>query len=273
MVSIFKKSNYIELKTLEYYFNGDTKKAENVYKIRHCLKAEWFELFIKFYLEELKYKMNKWIWWLKADGWIDLKWTIDNQKIYIQCKKYFKNHLFKWNINVWQIRNFFWWVVSEDHKYKNSIKIFASTLDYTSVAKGFANKNNIELWDYTDIASICEVYNFEDFEKALIGRWIRTEKYISSYQYGIAPIKEFELDEDDIYLFLSNIREKLAIKNNKDSNVWFIYKNETLRIFAKNRPYNYQWLKKVEKFIDTPNEVSHLYKYWKEVIKWLNMLI
>ena len=78
------------------------------------------------------------------------------------------------------------------------MKIFASTLDYTSVAKEFAVKNNIELWDYTDIASICEVYNYEDFEKDLIDKKIKAEKYISSYQYGIAPIKESELNEEDI---------------------------------------------------------------------------
>jgi hypothetical protein len=40
----------------------------------------------------------------------------------------------------------------------------------TSVAREFAEKNSIELWDYTDIASICEVYNFEDFENDLKSR-------------------------------------------------------------------------------------------------------
>jgi hypothetical protein len=59
MADIYNKSNFIELKTLEYYFNGDTKKARDVYKIRHCLKSDGFELFIKFYFQKLGLKMKK----------------------------------------------------------------------------------------------------------------------------------------------------------------------------------------------------------------------
>jgi hypothetical protein len=58
-----------------------------------------------------------------------------------------------------------------------------------------------------------------------------------------------------------------------DSQVWYIYKNETLRVFAKNRPHNLKSLRGLEKLLTSPSEVSHLHKYWEEIIKWLNLLI
>lgn len=268
MGNIYNKSNFIELKTLQYYFEWDIKKARDVYEIRHFLKSDGFELFIKLYLEKLDFKMKKWIAWQRADGGIDLKWSAHKQKIYIQCKKYIKNHLYKWKINVWEIRNFFWWIVGIDGNFKNALKIFVNTGHYTDHAKKFAKDNNIEIWDYKDIASICEVYNYSDFKKDLKVKGFQIEDYISSYQSGIYPVQESELDEDDIYLYLSNIREKLAETYTNDSQVWFIYKNETLRIFAKNRPQNLNALKEIWKLVDD----SRIDIYWREIIRWLNLL-
>jgi hypothetical protein len=270
--NIYYKSNFIELKTLQYYFDWDTKKAENVYKIRHCLKSDGFELFIKFYFEKLGFKMNKWIWGHKADWWIDLKWDTDSQKIYIQCKKYIKNHNYKWKINVWEIRNFFWGVVSLDKNFENTLKIFINTWDYTDYARNFWKDNNIEIWDYEDIASICEVYNYEDFKDDLRERKLKIGNYISYHQSGISPVRAEELDDEDIFIYLSNIREKLAKKYENESNLGLIYTNETLKVFAKKRPHNLLWLKEIWDLVHNDFEKYHVSIYWKEILKWLQLL-
>jgi len=265
---MFKKSNYIELKTLEYYFKWNTKKAREVYKVRHCLKSDWFELFIKYYFKKLWYEMNKWIWWLKADGWIDLRWYWNYQNIYIQCKKYIKNNKFKWVIGIWDIRNFFWWIVSIDENYKNTFNLFINTWTYTSYARNFAENNGIELWDYEDIASICEVYNYEDFLYDIKKKWYKLGKYLSYQQNWMFPIKQDDLTEEDIFIYLSNIREKLASVYHNWNNHGYIYKDTTLRIFAKNRPYNLKELKKIWKI----NEDSNTDIYWLEILKGLELL-
>jgi len=270
--NIYNRANFIELKTLEYYFNWDKTKAREVYKIRHCLKAEGFELFIKFYLQKLGFKMNRWNWWLRADWWIDLHWESKDQKIYIQCKKYIKNHTYKWKINIGEVRNFFWWVVAEDTTFENALKIFVNTWDYTAYAREFGSINNIEIWDYEDIASICESYNYESFLQELKDKDYKLNTYISYQQSWMIPFLEEELDDNDIYLYLSNIREKLAYQYEDESNIGLIYTNETLKIFAKKRPHNLRSLKQIKNTIKSDFEKYHIDKYWEEIIKWLKML-
>lgn len=269
---IYNKSNFIELKTLEYYFDGDTKKARDVYKIRHCLKSDGFELFIKFYFQKLGLKMKKWIWWHKADWGIDLHWEIGDQKIYIQCKKYIKNHTYKGKINVWEVRNFFWWVVSMDKAYENAMKIFVNTWDFTSYALDFWKNNDIEIWNYEDIASICEVYNYESFLNELKAGAYDLNRYISYQQSWMIPFLQEELNEEDIFIYLSNIREKLAGIYESDMNIGYIYRDDTLKIFAKQRPHNLEALKEISKSIKDSFEKSHVQKYWKEIIKGLEIL-
>lgn len=265
MASISRKSNYIELKTLEYYFNGNTKKAENVYKIRHYLKSDWFELFIKLYFEKFGIDMSD-ISWQHPDWWIDLKWYINGEKVYIQCKKYTKNHTYRKGVTIWDIRGFLWWIVSIDRDYTSAKKIFINTADYSSPSRRFAKENDIELWDYTDIASICEEYNFEEFKKDIKLQNLESNKYISDYQQWLFPVFYRDLNENDIYIYLANIREKLAVESK--SSRWFVYSNPTLKAFAKNRPYNLEVLKKTWNI----EEDSNTDFYWREILKWLQLL-
>jgi hypothetical protein len=55
-------------------------------------------------------------------------------------------------------------------------------------------------------------------------------------------------------------------------NVWYIYRNDTLKIFAKQRPHNLQALKKISKLIEDSFEKSHIDKYGEEIIKGLEIL-
>jgi len=268
----YQKSDYIEQKTLEYYFKWNKEKAYNVFKVRHSLNSIWFELYIKFYMEHLWYKMNKEIWWLKADGWIDLRWLHWKQRIYIQCKKYIKNHLYKWKINVWDIRNFFWWVVSTDNKYKDALLIFINSAEYTDSAKEFAKLNNIELWSYKEIWDMYYSYSFKDFLHELKKRWYKKENYTKYYQTSIQDISIKDLNNDDIFMYLKNIRSKIAgdEKHIWDKNTWLVFSDKLLQDFSKQRPYNIYLLKQ----INTKNyhDKIHIKKYWNHIVEWLSIL-
>lgn len=268
----YQKSDYIEQKTLEYYFDWDKNKAYNVFKIRHSLNSTWFELYMKLFMEHLWYKMNKEIWWLKADGGIDLRGLNWEQKIYIQCKKYIKNNLYKGKINVWDIRNFFWGVVSADKKYKDSLLIFVNSAEYTDSAKEFAKLNNIELWDYKDIWEMYYTYSFKDFLAELEIKWYKKENYTKYYQTSIQNISIKDLNDNDIFKYLSNIRNKIATEEKGiwDRNTWLIFSNELLQDFSKKRPYNMPLLKRIN--TKHSYEKKYIQKYWKNIIKWFNIL-
>lgn len=272
MADIYNKSNFIEFKTLQYYFDWDVKKAKDVYKIRHCLKSDGFELFIKFYFQKLGLKMKNGTWGHKADWGIDLHWEAGEQKIYVQCKKYIKNHTYKGKINVGEVRNFFWWVVSMDKNYSEAMKIFVNTWDFTSYALDFWKENDIEIWNYEDIASICEAYNYEDFVADLKKWWYKLGSYLSYQQSWMIPFLHEELNEEDIFIYLSNIREKLAGIYESDTKIWYIYKDETLKIFAKQRPHNLKALQEISKLVKGSFEKSHIDTYWEEIIKGLKIL-
>ncbi|MFK7780654.1 MAG: restriction endonuclease [Candidatus Gracilibacteria bacterium] len=108
--SYFQKSNYLELKTLEYYFGGDINKARNVFNIRHKLNSRGFEIYIKYCLKELGFNMSAYTGGYKADGGIDLKCKYP--PLYVQCKKYMKNHTHKRKVSIGELRNFYGGVVS-----------------------------------------------------------------------------------------------------------------------------------------------------------------
>jgi hypothetical protein len=75
------------------------------------------------------------------------------------------------------------------------------------------------------------------------------------------PFLQEELNEEDIFIYLSNIREKLAGIYESDMNIGYIYRDDTLKIFAKQRPHNIEALKEISKSIKDSFEKSHVEKY------------
>ncbi len=273
-----QKSNYLELKTLEYYFWWDYKKAKSVFNIRHKLNSRWFELYIKYYLKKLWFNMSSFTWWLKADWWIDLKWI--NPPLYVQCKKYLKNNNYKWIISIWDMRNFYGWVVSLYNwniQNKNIIMLFATTWSYTHSSKDFAMKSNIDLFDYKDIWNISEYYSLEDFLEEFKNKWYKVENILNK-EYIQVEMNQLsfnysDLQESDILLFLKNIRENIvSIINIDEKETWIILSDNTLKEIANKRISNIWWLKEYLKNFNNEYEEDHIYKYGKELIKWLEIL-
>lgn len=273
-----QKSNYLELKTLEYYFWWDYKKAKSVFDIRHKLNSRWFELYIKYYLKKLWFNMSSFTGWLKADWWIDLKWI--NPPLYIQCKKYIKNNNYKWIISIWEMRNFYGWVVSLYNwniQNKGIIMLFATTWSYTHSSKDFAMKNNIDLFDYKDIWYISENYSLEDFLEEFKNKWYKVDNILNK-EYIQVEMNQLsfnynDLKESDILLFLKNIRENIvSIINIDEKETWIILSDNTLKEIANKRISNILWLKKYLKSLNNEYEEDHIYRYGKELIKWIEIL-
>jgi len=272
------KSKFIEKKILEYYLN-DIESAERVFEIRYWLKTweknwlNWFEEYIKYYLNQTWYELEEKNWGNKADWWIDIKWYYKGKKIYVQCKKYIQNFLDwenldkiekKWYVWLSQVRDFYWWVVSENDwcikwcKILKDIKmIFITTWRFSNEAKTFAKKNNIILKDYREVAKITEDYSlwdfFSDFEKKY---WANKLFKIKNFKFWNNENKDWnqltidDINKDDLYNFFKNIIPKLS----ED----FYIKDDLERIFK------YWWLNKLNNKI--------LVEYSEQINMWIKIL-
>lgn len=273
-----QKSNYLELKTLEYYFWWDIKKAKNVFNIRHKLNSRWFELYIKYYLKKLWFNMSSYTGGYKADWGIDLK--CKKPPLYVQCKKYIKNYNHKWKVSVWEVRNFYWWVVSLYNwniQNKEIIMLFATTWSYTHYSKEFAKKNHIEMLDYKDIWEFSKQYTLEEFLTEFKNKWYKVENILNKdfkqLEFNQMSFNFTDLKEDDLLLFLKNIRDNIVeTLNIEDDKTWNILKDSTLEEIAKKRISNIWWLKEFYKSCKNEDEQNHIHKYMSELVKWLKIL-
>jgi len=285
-LSHLQKNNYIELKTLEYYL-WDKLQAQNIFNIRHMLTPRGFEVYIKYYLKSIWYKMTNFIWWNKPDWWIDLKWTYKNFEVFVQCKKYIKNSDFKWKVWVWELRNFYWWVVSEFNgniSNKNVFMLFVTTGSYSHTAKKFAKNSNIRIIDYQDLAKQSETYNlylFEKMYKENSKRWNFTNFLSKKFLSTPSPIVQYSFDdlqENDIFIYLKNIRSHIIddiLNINEVQTSTNIFKDGILHQIAYRRITNYTWLHNFhQKYGNKVNELdkSYLVNYAGEIIKWLQIL-
>lgn len=276
------KEDFIELLTLEYcLWNRDL--AKKVFDIRHKLNWFWFEYYIMYALKKIyninltKRNLNE---LNDSDDWIDLEWYMNNNKIYIQCKKYIEKWLFKWKVWKKEIMAFYWWISSENNcKNINNIqKIFISTWIYTDEAKKFALKNNIELLNYKDISEICNNYSVYDFlyeyklnnseNKIDKIKWDRYEQ-LSLINYSFD-----ELNNNDILNFWKNIRKHIVEQNKiNELNTWKeTFTNITLEKLAKDRINSYNWLKNFYNSYINIDEKKHIKQYFKELKVWIDIL-
>jgi hypothetical protein len=215
-----QKEIFIELKTLEYYL-WNKNKAKALFELRHKLTSRWFELYIKYWLKKLWYKMSNFTWWNKADWWIDLKWEYKWFKVYVQCKKYIKNSNYKWKVSISDIRNFYAWVASLYNwniENKKIFMLFATTWDYTDTAIEFAKKNNMKLLNFEKLADRLEKYSLKDFFQDF--KWdinnIINKNYITN---SLIDFSINDLQQEDLFNYFKNIREyirkKITIKKMK----------------------------------------------------------
>ena len=273
----FQKENFIELKTLEYYFQWDTRLASNIFDLRHKLNPTWFEQYIKRRLSTQWYIMKNNTWGNKADWWIDLKGTYKGIPVYVQCKKYIKNSNYKWLSRLSDIRNFYWWVVDEldwNIKNKKVLLVFITTWSFTRDARSFAKRNNIRLLDYRDVAKISLEYTLETFLEETgnttryINKSFNKQEYLINYSFE-------DLSQNDILQFLKNVRTYIVsdILRLGEESTWFeTFYDETLKDFANQRIHNFEWLKNY--YLRCNNEFvrGHIDDFSWELISWFEIL-
>jgi len=155
--------------------------------------------------------------------------------------------------------------------------LFATTWSFTHYSKGFAKKNDMELFDYRDIWEISEQYTLEKFLKEFKDKWYKVENLLNK-DYTQIEINQMsftfkDLQEDDLLLFLKNIRDNIVeTLNIEDDKTWNILKDSTLEQIAKKRILNIWWLKEFHKNCKNEFEQNHIHKYMNELVKWLNIL-
>lgn len=274
----YQKSNFLELKTLEYYFWWDSNKAKNVFNLRHKLNSRWFELYIKYYLKKLWFDMSLYTGWTNPDWWIDLK--CKKPPLFVQCKKYIKNNNYKWIVGVLEMRSFYWWVVSQykwNIQNKDIIMLFATTWSYTHESRHFAKINDIDLLDYKDLWEISELYTLEEFLEEFENKWYKV-KNILNQEYTQIEMNQMsfnfsELKEPDILLFLKNIRDNIVeTLDIEEVKTWNILNDLTLKEIAKKRISNIWGLKEFYKNCKNDYEQEHIWKCLNKLVKWLEIL-
>lgn len=281
-MSTFRKNNsiFIEKKILEYYLDN-SDSAERVFEIRYRLdKCNWFEEYIKYYYNSNKwYNIKRRTLWCKPDWWIDLIWENNYwNKIYIQCKKYhqhfsteekYKNLDKKWNIWVWFIRDFLWWVVSECNWciWNNIEMIYVTTWRCTSEAKEFAKNNNIKLQDFRDVAIISKEYPLDKFLDDFKNDWWDINKITNKYYKKEEKINKnqltiFNIEEIDIYNYFKNIIPEI---NRKE---WVV---RILNDYIKERNPKW-WLKEFSKYYNDKECINIIEQKEYEINKWIKIL-
>lgn len=270
----YKKQNFIELRTLEYYLSNGLL-AKSIFDMRHKLSPIWFEKYIQYRMNKIWYKMDINTWWNKADGWIDLKWFYKWIPVFVQCKKYIKNKNFRWIVWVSEIRDFFWGVYDEIKRknYCNFFMIYVTTWSFTKDAKIFARRNNIKLCDYKDLARVSLEYPLENFYNE-----IGNTSYIINKNFDNQTcLMEYTFDElssDDLFQYYKNIRDYIA--NNiieLEENTWFeTFSDTTLKSIARKRIKNLSSLKTFEKSIPYYSEKVNLNEFASELVRSFNII-
>lgn len=263
---LYQKQNFIELKVLEYALKWDKEWAKRVFDIRHILSWEWFEYYINNYLINMWFKMEEKTWWNKPDWWIDLNWFLWNKKVYIQCKKYIESKKLKWEVSVNKLRDFFWGVISFNWcnlSLNTTIMYYVTTWFFSNYSKNFAEKNNIDLLDFKDIADISKYYSINDFEKDMWKDFYKM-KNTKFNQLNLVDFTFEELTDDEKLDFWKKVRFHLVEENQLDeTNVWNeTFEDKTLVEFWKVRTS--EWL---DSFFKNCNsyEREKILKFKKEI--------
>lgn len=134
------------------------KRLMNIKTLEDMKKLHWreFEKFIEFVFKKKWYKAKVRQW--RNDWWIDLDAEINWQKYLIQCKKWD-------NYKIWavQLREFYWVLKMMWDNYK-WIYITTSTLT-KEASKEYENiKNQVELWDNSNLEEYIAEFKWEEIE-------------------------------------------------------------------------------------------------------------
>lgn len=241
------------------------EKARKVFELKHSLTPHGFEKYIEYYFKKTK-KYDIHLNWRTHDfdGWIDLIWEKEENwvkfKTFVQCKKYSVS-----DISEDIIKKYYWSIADkiQDKNFKFEV-YFITTSKFTHKAKVFWEERNFKLINFHDIYKLQEFYTLEDFKNDIFEKeWIKEyekcfedcKKILDLYDNYFNII---EPTEHELYEFLKQIRRDYSWKN--QLRLWDVATNETLEILARERPHNFEELKKVINNF-TPREKNKVMKH------------
>ena len=149
----FTKSIFMQ--QLIIWIDYDQDETSKLIRLTTELKPTWFELFILYYLRDIKWSHNIYHSWKtgKPDWWIDIFWDV-----YAQVKKYQISTKYQKWVNLSQVRDFYGAVMKEEFTKKNIVNkneisemIFITTWRFADPAIKFCDQVNIKHWDYSYI--------------------------------------------------------------------------------------------------------------------------
>lgn len=252
------------------------EKAKVVFKVKHKLTAHWFEKYMQYYFEKIRWYKVMLNWRTNQfDGWIDLKgikeinWV--KKYLVVQCKKYSIKDISEDDVSSYQ-----WKTLHKYAKYKDDTESFyITTSKFTDKAEKFAKEVWLNAIDFHHIYKLQKVYSVEAFEFDLEKQeW--EKEYSKSFNQDQMLI---ELDnqvydtiwvaDKDVFQLLKQIRRDYS--NHCQLRLWDIARNDTLELLARIRPHNLTALKETIADLST-REQNKVMKHWNVFIERLKYI-
>jgi hypothetical protein len=260
------------------------EKAKVVFKVKHKLTAHWFEKYMQYYFQKIRWYQVKLNWRTNEfDWWIDLKWIKEDKWVkkylVVQCKKYSIKDITE--DDVWSYRG------KTSYKYaeykENTESYYITTSKFTDKAEKFAKEVWLKAIDFYHIYKLQNIYSVETFEIDL-----KREEWGKEYS------KSFNLDQmiielnnqvydtigvtdKDVFQLLKQVRRdylkqvRRDYSNHSQLGLWDIARNDTLELLARERPHNLQTLKETISELST-REKNKIMKHWNVFVERLKYI-
>jgi len=241
-------------------------KAKVVFKVKHKLTPHWFEKYMQYYFEKIKWykvklnwRTNQFDWWIDLRGIKKVKWV--KSYLVVQCKKYSIKDITEDDISSYQ-----WKTLHKYAKYSdNTESYYITTSKFTDKAYKFAKEVWLNAIDFNHIYKLQNTYSIETFENDLkIEEW--SKEYSKSFNQDQMLIElnnqvydTIWVTDKDVFQLLKQVRRDYS--NHTQLRLWDIAKNDTLELLSRVRPHNLKALKETISDL-TKREQNKLMKYW-----------
>jgi len=247
------KINKLDLAKIisDFMFLGEENpedKAKVIFKVKHKLTAHWFEKYMQYYFEKIKWykvklnwRTNQFDWWIDLKGIKKVNWV--KKYLVVQCKKYSIKDITEDDISSYQ-----WKTLYKYAKYKeNTESYYITTSKFTDKAYNFAKEVWLNAIDFNHIYKLQDIYPIETFKNDIKKEeW--SKEYSKSFTQDQMLIELYNqvygtiwVADKDVFQLLKQVRRDYS--NHNQLRLWDIARNDTLELLARKRPHNLQALK------------------------------
>jgi hypothetical protein len=252
------------------------EKAKVVFKVKHKLTPHWFEKYMQYYFEKIRWYKVKLNWRTNQfDWWIDLKWIKEDnwvkKYLVVQCKKYSIRDITEDDVSSYQ-----WKTLHKYAMYKENTKsYYITTSKFTDKAYKFCDEVWLKAIDFNHIYKLQNIYSIETFENDLKKEeWIK--EHIKSFNQEQILIElnnqvydTIWVTDKEVFQLLKQVRRDYS--NYNQLRLWDIARNDTLELLARERPHNLQALKETISNLST-REKNKIMKHWNIFIDRLKYI-